>query len=334
MGGFAGARVSTLGLPPQPNESDRGASRGDGLPAHSDATYYEQPLLKKPHWDASVIIYLFLGGLMGGSGMLVLIADDRPEREADLARTARYLSFILAAACPAVLVTHLGRPERFLHMMRIVKFKSVMSMGVWGLVAFSAPATAAAAGQLARDGFLPKWIASLAPRPVTNLLSGFLGAFIAGYTGVLLSATAIPVWSIGKHYIPAFSVCSGFAGACALNAALLAVRGTDRTRHKLERLELAASTAEMILLEAFRRHAGATGEPMFGGARGNKLRKVTQIGGIIVPAVLGFLPFGGRTKTLLASVCTLAGGYILRETLIEGGKASADDPRAASRQPE
>jgi hypothetical protein len=37
---------------------------------------------------------------------------------------------------------------------------------------------------------------------------------------------------------------------------------------------------------------------------------------------------------LLASVCTLAGGYVLRETLIEGGKASADDPRAASRQPE
>jgi hypothetical protein len=31
---------------------------------------------------------------------------------------------------------------------------------------------------------------------------------------------------------------------------------------------------------------------------------------------------------------TLYGGYILRETLIEVGKGSAEDPRAAARQPE
>jgi formate-dependent nitrite reductase membrane component NrfD len=165
-------------------------------------------------------------------------------------------------------------------------------------------------------------------------MQGFIGAFMAGYTGVLISATAIPVWASGKRYIPAFSVCSGLASACALNAAILALTGTDRTRHKLERLELIASTAEFILLEAFRRHAGSVGDPMFAGARGRKLRTYTQTLGIIVPAVLGLLPFGGKTKTLLASALTLAGGYVLRETLIEGGKDSADDPRAASRQPE
>jgi formate-dependent nitrite reductase membrane component NrfD len=326
--------LSTAQLPPQPNDSDRGASRGDGLPAHASATYYDQPLLKKPHWEWSVITYLFLGGIMGGSGILAMIADERPEREADLARSARYVSFALAATCPLVLISHLGRPERFLNMLRIVKFKSVMSMGVWGLIAFSAPATLAAAGQLARDGVLPKWIDALAPRAVTKPLLGFIGAFMSGYTGVLISATAIPVWGKGKRYIPAFSVCSGFAGACALNAAIVALTGTERTRHKLERLELFASTAEFILLEAFRRHAGELGEPMYGGARGRKLRSFTEIGGIIVPALLGRLPFGGKTKTLIASALTLAGGYILRETLIESGKESADDPRAASRQPE
>jgi formate-dependent nitrite reductase membrane component NrfD len=73
---------------------------------------------------------------------------------------------------------------------------------------------------------------------------------------------------------------------------------------------------------------------MFTGKRGNKLRTVTQALGIVAPALLTLLPFGGRAKTLLASALTLAGGYVLRETLIEAGKASADDPRAASRQPE
>lgn len=321
-------------LPPQPGASDRGASRGDGLPAHADSTYYERPLLKKPHWEWEVVTYLFVGGITGGSGILVLLADERPEREADLARSARYVSFVLAAACPAILVKHLGRPERFLNMLRIIKAKSVMSLGVWGLVNFSAAATLALAGRLSRDGVLPAFVAKLEPRWLTKLVMGVFGAFIAGYTGVLISATAIPVWALGKRHIPAFSVCSGVAGACALNAAILALCGSDRTRHKLERLGLVASTAEMILIEAFRRHAGAAGEPMFGGARGRKLRNVTEIGGIIAPALLSLLPFGGRTKTLLASALTLAGGYVLRETLLEGGKASADDPRAASRQPE
>jgi formate-dependent nitrite reductase membrane component NrfD len=232
--------VSTTKLPPQPSESDRGASRGDGLPAHASETYYEQPLLKKPHWEWEVITYLFLGGIMGGSGMLALLADDRPEREADLARSTRYVSFALAVACPAILITHLGRPERFFNMLRIVKFKSVMSMGVWGLVTFSAPVTLAAAGQLSRDGALPSWIGNVEPRGLTKLLMGLMGGFMAGYTGVLISATAIPLWATGKRFIPALSVCSGFAGACALNAAILAISGTDRTRRKLERLELIA----------------------------------------------------------------------------------------------
>ncbi len=326
--------MSVLERPPLPDDSDRGASRGDGLPAHASPTYYEQPLLKKPHWEWTVITYLFLGGIMGGSGILVMIADERPDREPDLARSARYVSFALAATCPIVLISHLGRPERFLNMLRIVKFKSVMSMGVWGLLAYSAPATLAAAGQLSRDGVLPKWIAALEPRGLTRVLLGVIGAFMSGYTGVLISATAIPLWATGKRFIPALSVCSGFSGACALNAAILALGGTDRTRHKLERLELIAATGEYVLLEMFRRHAGKTGEPMFGGARGRKLRAYTQAAGIVAPALLGLLPFGGRTKTLLTSALTLMGGYVLRETFIEAGKDSADDPRAASRQPE
>ena len=108
----------TAQRPPQPDESGRGASAGEGLPAHAPATYYEQPLLKKPHWEWEVVTYLFLGGIMGGSGILVMLADERPEREADLARSARYVSFVLAAACPAVLIKHLGRPERFLNFSR------------------------------------------------------------------------------------------------------------------------------------------------------------------------------------------------------------------------
>jgi len=321
--------------PPQPDGARFGASSGEGLPAHAPATYYERPLLKKPHWEWEVVTYLFMGGIMGGTGMLVALADDTPEREADLARSARYIALVLAAACPAILIKHLGRPERFLNMLRIFKLKSPMSLGVWALIAFSSPAAVAAAGQASRDGLLPGWIAKLAPRPVSNLLQGAFGAFIAGYTGVLVSATAIPIWACGKRHIPGVSVCSGLASACALNAAVLALTGgSQRTLRKLELLELVASISEAAILESFRRHAGSIGDPMFRGKRGDKLRTFTLFGGIIGASVLNLLPFGGKAKTVLASTLTLVGGYVLRETIIESGKASADDPRAASRQPE
>jgi formate-dependent nitrite reductase membrane component NrfD len=320
-----------------PDASARGASAGNGVLAPLPETYYDRPLLKKPHWEWEVILYLFLGGVMGGSGMLVALADERGD-DAALARNARYLSFVLASTCPIVLIKHLGRPERFLHMLRIFKTKSVMSMGVWGLIGFSAPATAAAVAQLASDGFVPRelgFLRNIAPRALANPALLVLGAFISGYTGVLVSATANPLWATGKRHIPAMSVCSGLAGACAANSALLAIFGGNAsTQRKLDRLEAVAGLAELAVILSFRSHAGAIGNPMFAGRRGAKLRTMTLTCGIVVPTLLNLAPLHARWKTVLASALTLAGGYVLRETIIESGKESADDPRVSSRQPE
>ncbi len=321
---------------PSPDDARFGVSDGAELPAHAAPTYYDRPLLKKPHWEWEVILYLFLGGVMGGSGILVGLADESGD-DAALARNARYAAFVLSATCPIVLIAHLGRPERFLYMMRIFKTKSVMSMGVWGLISFSLVATAAAAGQLARDQVLPRrlrWIRFVTPRVLTNPLGALLGAFMGGYTGVLISATAVPLWATGKRHIPAISAASGIAGACALQSALLAIFGGNlSTEKKLEKLETVASVAELAIVLAFRRHAGIVGKPMFAGPTGDKFLRTTLVGGIALPTVLAFVPLHAKWKTLLASTLTLAGGYVLRETLIESGKASADDPRVSSRQP-
>lgn len=305
----------------------------------NEPTYYERPLLKRPHWEWNVVTYLFLGGVMGGSGMIASLAQ-RAEDE-PLARTSRYLAFALAAACPAVLISHLGRPERFLHMMRVVKFKSPMSMGVWGLVAYSGVAALTASAQLSRDRKLPGWIARLEPKPAAAAVQALFGAFLAGYTGVLLSATAIPLWAKGKMHIPAMSVCSAVAGACAANSLLLAGRNDSaRALHKLERLETVASVCELAIVGHFALVSGSTGKPMFSGARGKRFLTLTAGAGIAAPLLLNalgrFVAKRERTPALLtfaASALTLVGGYILRETLIEAGKASADDPREAWVQP-
>ncbi len=323
---------------PSPDEAFDGAkSRRDDFPA--TPTYYDRPLLKAPHWEWNVMTYLFLGGIMGGLGIIAMLADPNKPEERRLRRTARYTSLALAAANPALLISHLGRPERFLNMMRIVKFKSPMSLGVWGLVAYSGVATATVTRELAESEVIPRWMRHFSPAPLTQLQAA-LGAFISGYTGVLLSATANPFWASGKRHIPAACVASGVASACALSNLLAVVEGNHGPAAKVERFEVFAGALEILLLSDFEKRGGAYARPMFSGRRGERFRSYTVLAGTLAPMALNL--FGAVLKlpkpldavrTVTASLLTLAGGYVFRETLIEAGKDSARDPRAAFRQP-
>lgn len=271
---------------------------------------------------------------MGGCAMLAALGDasaDSGDRE--MVRNARYISLALAAACPLILIKHLGRPERFHHMLRIFKFKSVMSMGVWGLVGFANVALLTVLAEVRGKG---RSVAML------SILQAVLGAFIAGYTGVLISATAVPLWAKGKRHIPSAFLCSSLASACAVNAALLPAKPSHAgTAGKLERLAAFASLCEAVLLLHFRRSATRYGDPMFTGTCGRRLRNWTFFGGIGIPVAFHLASsLKSRRQepkawmTRLACAATLSGGYVLRETLIEAGKASADDPQLAFRQPQ
>jgi formate-dependent nitrite reductase membrane component NrfD len=300
---------------------------------------HEKPVLKAPEWNWKVSTYLFMGGIMGGLGLLALVARPNRPDERRLRRTVRFASLALAAANPAILVTHLGRPERFHHMLRIVKYKSPMSLGVWGLVLYSGAAGANVVRELAETGALPAWMRQLAPEFATPL-QALMGTFTAGYTGVLLSASAIPVWAAGKRHIPAASVCSGLSGACALASLLALLDGNDTVAPKLERLEMVAATAELYVLNDFRVKGGRYVKPLFEGAIGERLRTYTVFTGIALPMVLNVVgeltslpkPLD-RMRRLAASVMTLIGGYVFRDALIESGKISALDRNSALVQP-
>lgn len=215
-----------------------------------------------------------------------------------------------------------------------------MSMGVWALVGFSGVAGATATATLARSGIIPRWL-RIVDLPGMREVQGALGYFIAGYTGVLISATAVPIWAKGKFHIPAMCIASGIGGACALNTVLLA-GGNDNEEsiHKLGALELAASAAELGIILHFRQYAGEYAKPMFEGWRGERFKTLTLQAGLAVPIAIGATllvakPRGlaARIMATSASLLTLVGGYIMRETLIESGKLSADDPKAGLAQP-
>ena len=89
------------------------------VPDTEFTSYYGRPIVKAPPWDSKIATYLFLGGLSGGSAILALggYLTGRPA----LRRNARLSALTAAGLGGVLLVADLGRPERFLHMMRTFK---------------------------------------------------------------------------------------------------------------------------------------------------------------------------------------------------------------------
>jgi len=122
------------------------------VPRARPDSYYGKPILKEPAWrPRDVAGYLFFGGLAGASSVLAGFARQpaitgRPGVEDR--RSWRHRGVRVA------LVVDLGRPERFLNMLRVFKPSSPMSVGSWLLSGFGGAATASAA--CAVTGRLPK----------------------------------------------------------------------------------------------------------------------------------------------------------------------------------
>ncbi len=104
------------------------------------------------------------------------------------------------------LIAELGRPERFLHMLRVAKPTSPMSMGSWLLAAHSGPGRAAR-GQRRDRRRSRAW----APRP--GAASAVTGPLLATYAGVLLADTAVPAWHEAYRHLPFLFAGSAMASA-------------------------------------------------------------------------------------------------------------------------
>lgn len=334
--------------PPEPAtprpEGDTRPDGSDGRRAAGDAPragYYGLPPIHKPHWGWEIVAYFFLGGLSGGSYVVASLADlvgGAAGRR--IARAGRYLSFATLLPCPVLLILDLGRPERFLHMLRVVKLRSPMSVGTWGLLAFSGFATLSALIQAAEDGLLGRAapgraLAALPARSVGLAGSG-AGFFLGGYTGVLLAATAVPLWAKNATLMGPLFLTSALTNGNAAIALLLAATGDadERTLAPLERLELLVLLMELGLLLTFERRLGPTiARPLTDGRYG-LLYRVGVLGlGLGVPLALGAkgVLLGGkpsRGPTVLSALLTLAGGALFRHLMVMAGKASADDPAA------
>jgi Polysulfide reductase len=275
-------------------------------------SYYGRPIVKEPVWQPEIPVYFFTGGLGGASSVLSLVA--RVSGNDLLAKRSIYIGAAADAVSPPLLISDLGRPERFLNMLRVFKVTSPMSVGSW-ILAFSSAASSGAAF-LSAIGRLPR------VSDVARTASAVSGAPLAVYTATLISDTAIPVWHEARHELPFLFGASAAASAGAAAAIGVPTRAAAPAR----RLAIGGALVENAVMLAMEKRLGLLGEPYRQGEAGRyaKVAKACSLGGAALLAVAGRR---SRLASTAGGALVLAGELALRWSVFKAGFQSARDPK-------
>jgi hypothetical protein len=275
-------------------------------------SYYGRPILKEPVWKPEIPFYFFAGGLAGACS--VLHAFGRVAGHDRLARTSLYLGAAADIAAPALLVSDLGRPERFLNMLRMFKVTSPMSVGSWILFGSGGASTTAAMLEL---------LGVLRPlRVAAEAVSAICGPPLATYTGTLIANTAIPVWHEARRELPWLFGASAAASAGAATTLLLAPEEAGPAR----RLAIAGAAGELAWSRVMEERLGFVGEVYRRGAAG-KLARISKACTATGSVLLAWRGRRTRSAAGVGSALVLAGGLALRWSVFKAGFQSARDPR-------
>jgi formate-dependent nitrite reductase membrane component NrfD len=284
-------------------------------------TYYGQPVLQTPVWIWAVPAYFYVGGTAGGALALAAaaqLADGSVLRA--LIHRCRWIGAAGIALGSGLLIYDLGRPARFLNMLRVFRPTSPLNVGSWLLAAGGGLATGAAV--LGAGPF----------RRLADLLgyaAGAIGLPLAGYTGVVLANTAVPVWQESRRALPGLFIASGIAGTASL---LELMDLGERERRVAKYFGVVGKVGELSGMLAAEREAASVphvARPYrrgFAGTLWNLARGLIAAG-----LITSVLPGHSRKKRLASGLLGSAGALCLRFATFEAGIASAADPRATFR---
>ena len=322
-------QVSDVGRSARGGEGRRGGRRRKGraeekmVPDATFTSYYGRPVVKAAPWEAAIPLYLFMGGVAGGSSLLAAGADltDRP----GLRRGARIGATGAITVSLIALVADLGRPERFLNMLRVFKPTSPMSVGTWILTAYGPGAVVAGAAEAAkllpvRFGFVSTLL-DLAARPA-GLAAAAIAPGVASYTAVLLTNTSTPAWHDAHRELPFVFVGSAAAASGGLGMLVAPVRETGPARA----FAVLGAVAELAVEHRMERSMGLSAETLHLGTPG-RLMRASKI--LTATGALGALLLGGRSRVAAAvsGAALLAGSACTRFGVFEAGPVSVHDPK-------
>jgi hypothetical protein len=275
-------------------------------------SYYGRPIIKAPVWKTpDVPLYLFLGGAAGTSSVLGAFADlsGRPT----LTKVTRITAGGGALASVAFLIHDLGRPERFLHMLRVFKPTSALSVGTYILSPFSALTAATAAAEVL------DWFPRL--RRLSGLGAAVFGGPMATYTAVLLANTAVPSWHAFHEKLPFVFAGSAMAAGGGISMVFTPVDEAGPAR----KMAVTGAAIELAMVHQVENEESIVSEPYHLGRAG----RLMQAAKTCTAAGAGLTVVAGRTRLgAVASGTLLAAGSLLtRFGVFDAGMASARDPK-------
>ncbi|WP_157592505.1 polysulfide reductase NrfD [Solirubrobacter soli] len=272
----------------------------------------ERPIIKPPVWTPEIPLYFYVGGLAGGSAGFGLLSGLRGEDA--IARRAWGLALAGSAVSPALLISDLGVPSRFLNMLRMVKVTSPMSIGSWVLAGFGT-ATAPAALHAFTRGRLGAF------GTAAQVTSGLLGLPLSAYTAALIANTAVPVWREARAELP-FVFCGGAAASAGAALTLLSpVEEASAAR----RLAIGGAAVEVLVAQVMERRLRAlgVGAPYKRSAVHSAAKALTLAGAAMIAAR------GARSRgaAITGGALVSAGALTERWAIFRAGTHSAQRPR-------
>ena len=268
-------------------------------------------MLRPPEWHLLIVWYFFLGGIAGGAYFTAAIADAfGSPRDRSVVRTGYVLSLLMVVICGMLLILDLGTPSRFLNMLMAFKFWDPMSIGAWMLGVFGLFAFVSSALSLSPDE------GRAALRRRWSLVGTIFGFFLAAYTGVLLSATALPFWSDAR-LMGALFLASGASTGMAAISLLLYLSGDSAGEgfKKVKRADRFAIMFEILVLALFLVLLGSAAAPLTTGQFAPLFWGGLVVLGLLIPLVLD-LAGGLRVPAVIPAILVLAGGFILRYVVV------------------
>lgn len=283
------------------------------VPDAEPRSYYGRQVVKTPVWTWEVPWYFFFGGMAGASALLAGAA--RATGNARLGQSASVVALAGSGISPVLLIMDLGRPARFLNMLRVFKVTSPMSVGTWGLSVLGASTGVATGWQLL--GLPPAKLGI--PAQVASSVSG---PFVSVYTAVLLTTTATPVWTEARRTMPFVFAGSSLASAGGASTILTPVDRAAAARAMGVAgglIEAAASTVMERRLD--HRIAASYEHPTVRPL--NLAAKACALGGA---AVVGLAGRRSRAAAVAGGALLVAGSALERWAIFKAGRVSAEDP--------
>jgi len=293
-------------------------------------------------WGWEVPLYLFVGGIVAGSTLLLAVRELREGKRptSAAARLMPFVSMALMSVGMFALLLDLEYPQHLLRFFLTFEPTSPMSWGSWlisaiypvlavlGLGALSPSQRTTLKGWLAPvDGLVDTAFAFADEHRKAVVWTAIAMSVGVGiYTGLLLGTMAArPQWNTAV--LGPLFLASGISTGAAFLLLLPLDKDEQATFVRWDAIAIAVELALIVVMvlgfATGDAAAKAAGYGILGGEWTHWFWSVVVVGGLLVPLTLAILEMRRHLPlTRIAPILVLVGGYALRSILVAAGQAS------------